>query len=226
MSDSIPGWYPDPTVTGQQRYWDGTQWTENVAPLPPSAPPPPPPPGYAPTPPPYAGYGATGYAVPAYAAPQPGATYAHWGLRLAGYLIDSLIVAPFSIGAAVVLGANTTTTGYDAYGNAVTSTSTSGAAIAGLLYLAGFVILAWNLFYRQGRTGYSVGKQVLGIKLIKEATGQPLGAWPAFGRQLLHILDALSLGIGYLWPLWDRKRQTFADKIMASVVIVAPKPKS
>jgi uncharacterized protein len=27
-----PGWYPDPEVPGGQRYWDGTQWTENRAP--------------------------------------------------------------------------------------------------------------------------------------------------------------------------------------------------
>lgn len=27
-----PGWYPDPAQAGQQRYWDGTAWTQNVAP--------------------------------------------------------------------------------------------------------------------------------------------------------------------------------------------------
>jgi hypothetical protein len=26
------GWYPDPGHTGQQRYWDGSAWTENYAP--------------------------------------------------------------------------------------------------------------------------------------------------------------------------------------------------
>ena len=26
------GWYPDPSGSGQQRYWDGTQWTEHYAP--------------------------------------------------------------------------------------------------------------------------------------------------------------------------------------------------
>lgn len=26
------GWYPDPHQTGQQRYWDGSAWTEHVAP--------------------------------------------------------------------------------------------------------------------------------------------------------------------------------------------------
>ena len=28
-----PGWYPDPQAPGYQRYWDGAQWTEHVAPL-------------------------------------------------------------------------------------------------------------------------------------------------------------------------------------------------
>lgn len=26
-----PGWYPDPQVPGQQRYWDGSQWTDQLA---------------------------------------------------------------------------------------------------------------------------------------------------------------------------------------------------
>lgn len=29
---TAPGWYPDPSAPGQQRYWDGAQWTEQVAP--------------------------------------------------------------------------------------------------------------------------------------------------------------------------------------------------
>lgn len=33
MTQTSPGWYPDPEQPGQQRYWDGTQWTDNRAPL-------------------------------------------------------------------------------------------------------------------------------------------------------------------------------------------------
>jgi hypothetical protein len=25
-----PGWYPDPAGSAQQRYWDGTRWTEHL----------------------------------------------------------------------------------------------------------------------------------------------------------------------------------------------------
>lgn len=31
MSDNAPGWQPDPTGTHDHRYWDGSQWTDNVS---------------------------------------------------------------------------------------------------------------------------------------------------------------------------------------------------
>src|SRR4051812_22143893 len=32
MSSAPAGWYPDTQTPGQQRYWDGSQWTEHTAP--------------------------------------------------------------------------------------------------------------------------------------------------------------------------------------------------
>ena len=43
-----------------------------------------------------------------------------------------------------------------------------------------------------------------------------------FVRQLAHIVDSLVCYLGWLWPLWDSKNQTFADKIMSTVVIIQP----
>jgi TM2 domain-containing membrane protein YozV len=62
-----PGWYPD--ESGQQRYWDGTQWAASPPPPPPppsgaTPPPPPPPPPGAGTPPPAGAVGATTTAPP------------------------------------------------------------------------------------------------------------------------------------------------------------------
>ena len=41
----------------------------------------------------------------------------------------------------------------------------------------------------------------------------------SIARYFLHIVDSLACYIGYLWPLWDEKRQTFSDKIVSSVVV-------
>ena len=46
------------------------------------------------------------------------------------------------------------------------------------------------------------------------------GGGAGIGRFFLHIIDALPCYLGFLWPLWDAKRQTFADKVMGTLVIV------
>jgi hypothetical protein len=46
-----------------------------------------------------------------------------------------------------------------------------------------------------------------------------MGGGMCFLRDLLHIIDALPCYLGYLWPIWDARRQTFSDKIMNTVVL-------
>jgi len=49
--------------------------------------------------------------------------------------------------------------------------------------------------------------------------GKAIGAWGLMLRDLAHLLDTAPLLVGWLWPLWDSKKQTFADKIIGSVVV-------
>jgi hypothetical protein len=67
------GWFSDPNVPGQLRWWDGTQWTEHVAPDPAAAPAPAPAPAAAPAPEPQPAVVAVAQpaAVAAPAAPTP-----------------------------------------------------------------------------------------------------------------------------------------------------------
>ena len=93
------------------------------------------------------------------------------------------------------------------------------AMIIGLgVMLASLGWVAYNRWHMAGRTGQSVGKRLSKIRLIGAETYAPIGPKNAFLRDLVHILDALTL-VGYLWPLWDDKRQTFADQVMKTVVI-------
>jgi uncharacterized RDD family membrane protein YckC len=97
---------------------------------------------------------------------------------------------------------------------------TVSQTLGGLLAIAA---LAWALYnaYLQGSTGQSVGTKAVGTRLLRAQDGQVIGGGLGIGRYFLHILDALPCYLGFLWPLWDDKRQTFADKIAKSVVIRA-----
>jgi uncharacterized RDD family membrane protein YckC len=93
------------------------------------------------------------------------------------------------------------------------------AMIIGLsVILASLAWVAYNRWMIAGKTAQSLGKRMTKIKLIGEETNTPIGAKNAFIRDLVHILDALSL-VGYLCPLWDDKKQTFADKVMRTIVV-------
>jgi uncharacterized RDD family membrane protein YckC len=142
---------------------------------------------------------------------QPLPPLAHWGLRVGAYLLDALLLVPGYVVAAV--GAAMSNNG----GGAVAAV---GDVLIVIGYVAIFGVAIWNQIFRQGRTGWSLGKKVVGIRLLSEQSMQPIGPGLTFVRYLAHFLDALPCYIGYLWPLWDAKKQTFADKIMSTVVVV------
>lgn len=153
---------------------------------------PPPPPGDVPPPPPPPPPGMP--PVPASGAPT--YTYADWPLRAQGWLID--FFGPWLV--------------------AILVSVFISDLLGWILWLGA---LGWGIYngYLQGETGQSTGKKIAGIRLVREADGQLIGGGLGIGRFFLHILDAIPCYLGFLWPLWDAKRQTFADKIVTTVVI-------
>ncbi|MFG2991603.1 RDD family protein [Streptomyces sp. NPDC048257] len=131
---------------------------------------------------------------------------AHWGLRVGAYLLDALIIAgPMYALIGIVA----------AVGNEE-SVVAGIFSMVGVLYALGMTIFQ---LYREGSTGQTIGKKVVGISLHRELDGATLGFGMAFVRKLAHILDSMACYIGWLWPLWDEKKQTFADKVCSTVVI-------
>ena len=189
-------------------------------------PPPPPPPSggsYPPPPPPAGGYAPPppGPAVRAL----PTESYTPWLTRVLAWLVDSVPIAiVYSIGWVIALltqqsSCVSSVTQYDVSQYCYPQDSVIGFLAQGLASLAIFVYAIWNFGYRQGTTGSSLGKSVLKIKVVSENTGQPIGFGMSIVRQLAHIVDAIICYIGFLFPLWDAKRQTLADKIMTTVVL-------
>ena len=169
---------------------------------------------------------------PAYAPSQPWGPLAPWGTRVAAWLLDGLLslvgLVFYAVGIPmIVAGAphdsfDTTTGTYESTGPANTGLMVLGFVLVGLGVVTIIAIQLWNRVFRMGRTGQSVGKKVMGIRLVEEYSGQPMGAGMCFVREIAHTLDQFFY-LGYLWPLWDAKRQTFADKILSTVVVEVPK---
>jgi uncharacterized RDD family membrane protein YckC len=146
----------------------------------------------------------------AYPPPTPPAgQLADWAPRAGGLLIDSFIGAVFII-IGFILAA--------ILGNA------SGALAALVLVLAYVAAFGYYVvqFIKQGRTGQTIGQKVVGLRLLNEQTGQPIGGGMAFVRSIAHTIDSIICYIGWLFPLWDAKRQTIADKLMGTVVVRVP----
>ena len=144
-------------------------------------------------------YGAQPYGGYGYGEPATG-NLATWPVRVGAFLIDSIIVGvPSGIG------------------NAISGDSVG--AVYWIFTLIALGLWVYNRVIQQGQTGQSWGKKALGLKLVAADSGQPVGAGKALLRDITHILDGLPCYLGYLWPLWDEKKQTFADKINHTYVI-------
>ena len=141
--------------------------------------------------------------------------YAPWGRRVLGDLVDH---APAYVAVVLQLLA------YVPLYAGLLRGDVGAQPRWGLLLAAVALSLAsigWNVvnrWIRGGRTGQSLGRRLAGTRLLSRVDGRPVGTLNAFLRDLLHVLDGFGW-IGYLWPLWDEERQTFADKIADTVVV-------
>ena len=67
--------------------------------------------------------------------------------------------------------------------------------------------------------GQSPGKIAIGIKIVK-MDGTPIGFGTALLREVLgKIVSAIILLLGYIWILFDGKRQGWHDKIAGTYVV-------
>jgi uncharacterized RDD family membrane protein YckC len=152
-------------------------------------------------------------------------TYTPWVVRVLAWVIDAIPYLVITvIGVGIEAGTRqtlcaATTTEYDIGPYCATGNTTFGLVVFLASLVIGLAYLVWNYGYRQGRTGSSIGKSVMSFKVVSELTGQPIGFGKSVVRQVAHVIDSLICSVGYLFPLWDAKRQTIADKITRTVCL-------
>jgi Mce-associated membrane protein len=86
-------------------------------------------------------------------------------------------------------------------------------ALAGVVFLA----VALNRLLLPSITGWTLGRSLVGIAVVSR-DGNPVGPWRLLLRDLAHLLDTAAVFVGWLWPLWDSRRRTFADLIARTEV--------
>ena len=150
--------------------------------------------------------------------------FAGWGARVGAFFIDAAIMWVAALAYFAFIGGLLPTevrlctldSGEVALCEQFTTTGQLLFALLMLIWVAiGFWYYGWN----QGKTGQTLGKRALGIRVVDERTLEPIGPGRGIGRYLANILSALPLFLGYLWPLWDDRNQTFHDKIVGSLVL-------
>ena len=146
---------------------------------------------------------------------QPGASawsgppLADWGTRALAFLIDWAVGVVAFIAIFIV----------SAIFGAISS------ALGALVAIVGYLALAAYGFYLSYQTGaaQTLGKRVMGVKIVKTETLQPIGGGMGIVRGIVHFVDSIICYIGWLFPLWDSMRQTLADKIIGTVALQVPK---
>jgi uncharacterized RDD family membrane protein YckC len=201
-------------------------------------------PGYGASPyPGYPGYaGQPGYGPPpgwAYVAPtyatRLGLVPASFGQRLGAHLLDLLILGIASLPVWIVgiwfvasnweeePGTCLDRRGFEYRCQVATNGSVGRLFLA--LFVGFVVMLVVSVFYwghYEGRRGASPGKKAVGICVVRQETGLPIGFGRAVGRVFAQYLSSQVLYLGYLWMLWDDNKQTWHDKIVGSIVVKAP----
>ena len=144
----------------------------------------------------------------------PSGPRAGFGARLGAAIIDGILVSAVVNGLSRVFGAN-----LFEYSNRNGHLEFHFAA-TGIWALVSIAIPLVYYSYLEGSgSGQTLGKKLLNIRVIDYSGGGPIG----FGRGLLRWIGRLAsaavCGLGYLWMLWDKEKQTWHDKIAQTVVV-------
>ncbi len=71
----------------------------------------------------------------------------------------------------------------------------------------------------------SIGKAILGMRVVRNTDGQPVGIWWMLLRELVvKHASAICFCLGYIWVLIDKKNRAWHDKILDTYVVDIEKP--
>jgi uncharacterized RDD family membrane protein YckC len=169
-----------------------------------------------------------GYAPPPGSFPPPSAgdpasvVLASWGLRLGGWLIDTVIFAVVeAIFNALLRHSSTLSVRYTMMADS-NGVHRHGRFSLLALLITILLTLVYATVLVGGSRGQTIGMMAVGVRAVRDGSYEGVGYGKAFGRALLEEVLRITVIIGLLdglFPLWDPKRQTLHDKAAGTVVL-------
>lgn len=130
--------------------------------------------------------------------------------RAVGWLIDVLVLAVIS---AIALGVGHVDVEAVLRGDAGASAQWQRVNLA--------VLIVRVAYQWAGSTiGWTLGKRAVGIRVV-DGNGRPPGVWRGLVRAAGQQVSEFAFGAGYLWAVWDRRRQTWHDRAAGTFVVLA-----
>ncbi|HVL97485.1 MAG TPA: RDD family protein [Solirubrobacteraceae bacterium] len=90
---------------------------------------------------------------------------------------------------------------------------------AALFFLFTFLLSAAYFWVYQGLKGTTIGKSLLGIRVIKEDGSGPPGIFKAFVRELLMIVDGACGIVGLIVMLVNKSNKRVGDMVASTLVV-------
>ena len=137
---------------------------------------------------------------------RPDVVYAGFGQRVLANIIDGVLMSAWMIPAL-----------YYFYGDALLTDphfimGPADFIISWVLPMLGVLVL-WDR--KQG----TLGKLILRLRIVDAESLQPLSRKQELVRYLGYFLSTLPLGLGFLWIMFDSRKQGLHDRLAGSVVI-------
>ena len=82
------------------------------------------------------------------------------------------------------------------------------------------IAMAYSVYFWTN-SGATPGKMVMGLKVVSAETGGLIDVRAAILRYVGYIVSIISLGVGFLWVVWNPEKQGWHDKIAKTRVIRA-----
>lgn len=130
--------------------------------------------------------------------------YAGIGLRAVAVIVDFIVMFPILWVIALVTG----------------NTNSEGFNMEGAPAFLGFLL--WFVYYigMEATIGATLGKMLVGIKVVKTDGSAPIGIGPAVIRNVLRIIDGIFVYlVGGILAMRSPTKQRLGDRIAGTVVV-------